>query len=199
MEWRVWLSNISHGSSTWTHRGDITYSTAHIVTPRQLEYQLTPLAHDKETRERLSMRDAFCGGVIFTTTNLSNSQKTAMEIIFIPQVFWRLYVSLIHTIRLGWDQTVWCEAKPVHCSGMPCQHQTGSDRVSPFDCWPCQVQCWHGWSPCSHWDNPSVPCTCGPAGKCLLGSQLRSMALAILAENKATAGCNCWSLNGVLW
>lgn len=145
MGWRVWLSNISHGSSTWTQRRDITYSTAHIVTPRQLEYQLTPLAHDRETRERLSMRDAFCGGVIFTTTNLSYSQKTAMEIIFIPQVFQRLYVSLIHTIRLGWDQIVWCEPKPVHYSGTPHQYLMGSDRVSPFDCWPCQVQCWHGW------------------------------------------------------
>lgn len=149
------------------------------------------------------MGDAFCGGVIFTIINLSNSQKTAMEIIFIPQVFQRLYVSLIYTIRLGWDQIVRCEPKPVHCSGTPCQHPTGSDRVSPFDCWPCQVQCWRDWrsllslgqSLCSH------PCTCGPAGKCLPGSQLWSITLAcaILAENEATAGCSCWSLNGVLW
>lgn len=147
--------------------------------------------------------DAFCGGVTFTIINLSNSRKTAREIIFIPQVFWRLYVSLIHTIGLGWDQIVWCEPKPVHCSGTPYQHPTGSDRVSPFDCCPCQVQCWHGWRSLLSLGKSlySHPCACGPARKCLPGSQLWAMALAcvILAENEATAGYSCWSLNGVLW
>lgn len=155
------------------------------------------------TRERLSMRDAFYGGVIFTIINLSNDQKTAMEIIFIAQIFRRLYVSLIHTIRLGWDQIVWCKPKPLHCSGMPCQHLTGRAHVSPFDCWHCPAPCWHGWrsllslgqSLCSH------PCPCGSDGKCLLGSQLWSMALAsaVLVENETTTGCSCWSLNGALW
>jgi len=36
----------------------------------------------------------------FTVINHSNGQDTAMEIIFIPQAFRRLYVSLIHTVRL---------------------------------------------------------------------------------------------------
>lgn len=148
------------------------------------------------------MRDAFCGGVIFAITNLSNSQKTAMEIIFIPQVFQRLYVSLIHTIRLGWDQIVWCEPKPVHCSGTPCQHPTGSDRVSPFDCWPCQVQYWHCWRyPCSPWDKLSVltPALVVLLESACLGASYDPSLCAILAENEATAGCSCWSLNGVLW
>lgn len=105
---------------------------------------LTSCAHGRATKEKVSMRGAFCRGDTFTIINPVSSQDTFMEIIFISQAFWRLYVFLIH-VQTGLRLKCLTRAKirALLCPAMPSSYK--QPHISPFDCWPCQVQRSHGW------------------------------------------------------